>query len=111
MATHHIRTSFWIALISFVAPGVALSATPAFDCAKADSSAEKAICASDMLAELDVELDRLYRLEGSRNRNSGGSGLGLAICRNIVEAHGGQIMAQPGPHGGILITTTLPLET
>ncbi|WP_433989264.1 hypothetical protein SuNHUV7_36540 (plasmid) [Pseudoseohaeicola sp. NH-UV-7] len=62
MATHHIRTSFWIALISFVAPGVALSATPAFDCAKADSSAEKAICASDMLAELDVELDRLYRL-------------------------------------------------
>jgi len=55
--------------------------------------------------------DRLYRLEGSRNRNSGGSGLGLAICRNIVEAHGGQINAQQGPDGGLLITATLPLDT
>jgi len=54
--------------------------------------------------------ERLYRLEGSRNRNSGGSGLGLAICRNIVEAHGGQISAQPGPDGGLLVTATLPLE-
>ena len=61
--------------------------------------------------ECEHLFERLYRLEGSRNRNSGGSGLGLAICRNIVEAHGGQIMAQPGPHGGILITTKLPLET
>jgi len=55
--------------------------------------------------------ERLYRLEGSRNRNSGGSGLGLAICRNIVEAHGGQISAQPGPDGGLLVTATLPLDT
>lgn len=55
--------------------------------------------------------DRLYRLEGSRNRNSGGSGLGLAICRNIVEAHGGKITAQPGPDGGLLITAFLPLES
>jgi len=55
--------------------------------------------------------DRLYRLEGSRNRNSGGSGLGLAICRNIVEAHGGKITAQPGPEGGLLVTATLPLDT
>ena len=55
--------------------------------------------------------ERLYRLEGSRNRNSGGSGLGLAICRNIVEAHGGTISAQPGPDGGLLITARLPLET
>lgn len=55
--------------------------------------------------------DRLYRLDASRNRNSGGSGLGLAICRNIVEAHGGQITAQPGPDGGLQITTLLPLDT
>jgi len=61
--------------------------------------------------ECEQLFERLYRLEGSRNRNSGGSGLGLAICRNIVEAHGGQITAQPGPDGGLLITTTLPLET
>ena len=61
--------------------------------------------------ECEHLFERLYRLEGSRNRNSGGSGLGLAICRNIVEAHGGQITAQPGPDGGLLITTTLPLDT
>jgi len=60
--------------------------------------------------ECEHLFDRLYRLEGSRNRNSGGSGLGLSICRNIVEAHGGQITAQPGPDGGLLITTTLPLD-
>jgi two-component system sensor histidine kinase BaeS len=63
------------------------------------------------LDECEHLFERLYRLEGSRNRNSGGSGLGLAICRNIVEAHGGQITAQPGPDGGLLITTTLPLGT
>ena len=61
-------------------------------------------------AECEQLFKRLYRMEGSRNRNSGGSGLGLAICRNIVEAHGGQILAQPGPDGGLLITTTLPLK-
>jgi len=61
--------------------------------------------------ECENLFERLYRLEGSRNRNSGGSGLGLAICRNIVEAHGGQITAQPGPLGGLLITTSLPLDS
>ena len=60
--------------------------------------------------ECEHLFERLYRMEGSRNRNSGGSGLGLAICRNIVEAHGGQISAEPGPDGGLLITTTLPLH-
>lgn len=61
--------------------------------------------------ECEHLFERLYRLEGSRNRNSGGSGLGLAICRNIVEAHGGQITATPGPGGGLTITTRLPLNT
>jgi len=60
--------------------------------------------------ECEHLFERLYRLDESRNRNTGGSGLGLAICRNIVEAHGGQINAQPGPDGGLLITTTLPLD-
>ncbi len=61
--------------------------------------------------ECERMFERLYRMEASRNRNSGGSGLGLAICRNIIEAHGGQITAQPGPDGGLMITTTLPLDT
>jgi two-component system sensor histidine kinase BaeS len=60
--------------------------------------------------ECERLFERLYRLEGSRNRNSGGSGLGLAICRNIVEAHGGQIVAKPSQAGGLEITVTLPLN-
>jgi two-component system sensor histidine kinase BaeS len=61
--------------------------------------------------ECERLFERLYRVEGSRNRNLGGSGLGLSICRNIVEAHGGKITAQPGPDGGLLITTSLPLDS
>ncbi len=54
--------------------------------------------------------DRLYRVEGSRNRASGGAGLGLAICRNIVEAHEGAIEALHSPLGGIWMRITLPLS-
>ncbi|MDD5284744.1 MAG: ATP-binding protein [Desulfuromonadaceae bacterium] len=59
--------------------------------------------------ELRKLFDRLYRVEGSRNRSSGGAGLGLAICRNIVEAHEGAIEALKSPLGGIWIRITLPL--
>ena len=38
--------------------------------------------------------DRFYRLDESRNTNTGGSGLGLAISKNIVELHEGKIWAE-----------------
>lgn len=53
--------------------------------------------------------DRLYRVEGSRNRSSGGAGLGLSICRNIVEAHAGTISALPSQLGGVLVRITIPV--
>jgi two-component system sensor histidine kinase BaeS len=53
--------------------------------------------------------DRLYRVESSRNRRTGGSGLGLAICKNIVEAHAGEIDAEPSVLGGLAIRVKLPL--
>jgi two-component system sensor histidine kinase BaeS len=53
--------------------------------------------------------DRLFRVEASRNRDSGGSGLGLSICRQIIENHGGQIWAQRSPQGGLSIEIQLPL--
>ncbi len=53
--------------------------------------------------------ERFYRVEASRNRASGGAGLGLAICRNIVEAHGGQLSAEPSSLGGVRMTIRLPL--
>ena len=53
--------------------------------------------------------DRLYRAEGSRNRNSGGSGLGLSISKNIVEAHGGDISVEHSTLGGVLFKIRLPI--
>lgn len=51
---------------------------------------------------------RLYRVESSRNRESGGSGLGLAICKNIVEAHEGTIVAEHSDLGGLKLIIELP---
>jgi two-component system, OmpR family, sensor histidine kinase BaeS len=53
--------------------------------------------------------DHLYRVESSRNRQTGGAGLGLAIARRIVEAHGGTMTADHSPLGGLRITVRLPL--
>lgn len=59
---------------------------------------------------LDRLFDRLYRVDKSRNRELGGSGLGLAICKQIVESHGGKIMAGPASTGGLLIRVEFPLN-
>ncbi|ASK34829.1 two-component sensor histidine kinase [Alcanivorax sp. N3-2A] len=48
--------------------------------------------------------DHLFRVESSRNRQTGGAGLGLAICQRIVEAHGGTMTADHSPLGGLQIT-------
>lgn len=48
-----------------------------------------------------------FRLENSRNRETGGIGLGLSIARNIVRHHGGDItLANTG--SGLRATITLP---
>jgi len=58
--------------------------------------------------QLDRLFERFYRVEGGRSRAGGGSGLGLSICRNIAEAHGGSIRAEPGRAGGLAIIIELP---
>jgi two-component system sensor histidine kinase BaeS len=54
--------------------------------------------------------DRFYRADSSRRRAAGGSGLGLAICREIVLAHGGDILAEPSELGGLALHLTFPLR-
>jgi signal transduction histidine kinase len=49
------------------------------------------------------------RLETSRNRETGGSGLGLSIARNIVRAHGGDILLHNVPKAGLKASVTLPV--
>ena len=55
--------------------------------------------------------DPFYRLEASRNRESGGAGLGLTIVRQIVESNGGAVTIEDRPGGGTRMHVRLPLAT
>ncbi len=49
------------------------------------------------------------RLETSRNPETGGVGLGLTIARDIAHHHGGDVMLDDSPHGGLRAILRLPL--
>lgn len=49
-----------------------------------------------------------YRIERSRNRETGGTGLGLAIAKDIVEGHGGELTLANMPGGGLCASIGLP---
>ncbi|RIH87040.1 sensor histidine kinase [Calidithermus roseus] len=53
--------------------------------------------------------DRFYRVEQSRNRQTGGTGLGLSIVRALVELHGGRVSASNRPEGGAVFRVELPM--
>ncbi len=50
-----------------------------------------------------------FRLESSRNPETGGVGLGLTIARDVVRAHGGDIKLSDSPNGGLRVILRLPL--
>jgi signal transduction histidine kinase len=58
--------------------------------------------------ELERVFEPFYRLEGSRNRETGGTGLGLSIARSIAEAHGGRVRLRNRAEGGLEAALTLP---
>jgi signal transduction histidine kinase len=59
-------------------------------------------------AELEQVFEPFYRLERSRNRDTGGTGLGLSIARNIVRAHGGELTLRNRSAGGLEAILQLP---
>jgi two-component system OmpR family sensor kinase len=52
--------------------------------------------------------ERFYRVDNSRNSETGGSGLGLAIVSTIVTRHGGTIVATETPGGGATLRVAIP---
>ena len=60
----------------------------------------------------DTELDKVfspfYRVEKSRNPETGGVGLGLSVARSVIDKHGGVIELKNLPEGGLQVRIFLP---
>ena len=50
-----------------------------------------------------------YRVEGSRNKETGGVGLGLSIAKDVIVSHGGTIELAKSDLGGLRVLIKLPL--
>ena len=51
-----------------------------------------------------------YRLDESRNTQTGGVGLGLTVTRDIVLSHGGDILLEDSPMGGLRVHLQFPID-
>jgi signal transduction histidine kinase len=56
----------------------------------------------------EAVFEPFFRLEGSRNRNSGGVGLGMTIARDAAQRLGGQLHLEETPGGGLTAVIHLP---
>jgi signal transduction histidine kinase len=56
----------------------------------------------------EAVFEPFYRLEGSRNRNSGGVGLGMTIAREAAQRLGGDLNLEQTPGGGLTAVIRLP---
>lgn len=59
-------------------------------------------------ADLPFIFERFYRVDKSRDRQSGGSGIGLTIVKKLVEAHGGTIRIESRVGQGTCAVINLP---
>jgi two-component system osmolarity sensor histidine kinase EnvZ len=62
------------------------------------------------VAERQDVFQAFYRLDPSRNTQTGGVGLGLSIVYDIIQSHGGHISLGDAPGGGLRINIKLPME-
>jgi signal transduction histidine kinase len=56
----------------------------------------------------EAVFEPFFRLEGSRNRNSGGVGLGMTIAREAAHRLGGNLSLEETPGGGLTAVVRLP---
>lgn len=61
--------------------------------------------------QLESVLRPFYRLEQSRNDDTGGIGLGLSIAEAIVKSHGGTLTLTNHHSGGLKVEIQLPLNS
>ncbi len=59
-------------------------------------------------AELEAVLQPFYRVETSRNRDTGGTGLGLAIAAQLTAQLEGKLRLANRAGGGLDVAITLP---
>ena len=62
-------------------------------------------------AELDKVFDPFYRVESSRNRDTGGTGLGLAIARQLAYALGAELSLRNLAQGGLEARVSFAAES
>ena len=54
--------------------------------------------------------ERFYRVDKTRDRETGGTGLGLAITHSIIMLHNGSVKIISGKNEGATFIVRLPLE-
>ncbi len=59
-------------------------------------------------ADFEVVFRPFFRLDHARNQDTGGSGLGLAIARDLARGHGGDIVLDRSPLGGLRAIVRIP---
>jgi two-component system osmolarity sensor histidine kinase EnvZ len=65
--------------------------------------------AIEIIIDDDGVFRPFYRLEESRNPETGGIGLGLTIARDVVRGHGGDVILADSPMGGLRVILRLPV--
>ncbi len=60
-------------------------------------------------AHRDEVFRPFFRIDTSRNIDTGGTGLGLSIAQDIVHEHGGKITLSESPMGGLRAEISLPI--
>jgi two-component system osmolarity sensor histidine kinase EnvZ len=59
-------------------------------------------------SEREKVFEPFYRIDGSRDPDTGGVGLGLSVTRSIIWEHGGEVSLASRTGGGLSVRLELP---